>query len=97
MTEKNLTNRIMAWLKQRGFVMKVHGSAMQMAGMPDILFVRRGRVYFFEVKRPGKVATPLQAARIEELRLHGAHAYVVNNLDDVQVAVLGNSTQRQPE
>lgn len=51
---------------------------MQTAGMPDLLMLKNGRAVFLEVKRPGGKATPLQLARIDEIRrVGGAVAEVV--------------------
>ena len=54
------------------------------AGMPDILFVYGGRLYAFEVKRPGGRATALQLHTLGQLRRAGAVAAVVYSWQDVK-------------
>ncbi len=54
MKESDLTNKIIKAIRARGgFWFKVHGSAYQMAGVPDILGCYRGHFIGIEVKLPG--------------------------------------------
>lgn len=70
--EKTITNAIMKTAKSEGWwVMKVHGGAYQMSGIPDILAIKAGRAVFLEVKQPGKAPTPLQEQRMHEIRTVG--------------------------
>lgn len=96
LTETTIVNSIMRYLKPLGFVMKLHGSPMQMAGVPDILFIRDGRTYWFEVKQPGRQLGKLQAYRIKELLHHGCWAGMVHGKADVKRIVengrQGNAT-----
>ena len=51
-----------------------------MAGMPDrIVLLPGGRIGFVEVKAPGKVPRPLQAARHAQLRKLGFKVYVLDD------------------
>lgn len=65
---------------------KVHGSPMQMIGVPDLLVVVDGLLFAFEVKhrKPGESAehaygraTPQQRLQISRLQRAGAIAHVV--------------------
>ncbi len=50
------------------------------AGMPDrIVLLPEGRLGFVEVKAPGKVPRPLQAARHAQLRKLGFKVYVLDD------------------
>ena len=50
------------------------------AGMPDrIVLLPEGRLGFVEVKAPGKVPRPLQAARHAQLRKLGFEVYVLDD------------------
>ena len=50
------------------------------AGMPDrIVLLPGGRIGFVEVKAPGKVPRPLQAARHAQLRKLGFKVYVLDD------------------
>ena len=51
-----------------------------MAGMPDrLVLLPGGRIGFVEVKAPGKVPRPLQAARHAQLRKLGFKVYVLDD------------------
>jgi Holliday junction resolvase len=53
MTESQLTTQILKALrKEGGFWFKVHGSAYQVTGLPDIIGCYKGRFVGFEVKLP---------------------------------------------
>ena len=53
--ESRLSGKIMLALRQRGaWCFKVHGSAAQMSGVPDILGVWHGVFFGIETKMPGK-------------------------------------------
>lgn len=53
------------------------------AGLPDRLFIGKGPVIFFiEMKKPGGRTTPLQDARIKQLRGFGFAVAVVDNVTD---------------
>lgn len=44
------------------------------SGVPDIIGCYRGRFFGVEVKRPGKMATPIQLRRMAEIELKGGIA-----------------------
>lgn len=63
--------------------MKIHGNRFQMAGVPDLLCLRRGCAMFLEVKQPGKRPTKLQEARMNEIeREAGVPCHVVTSSDE---------------
>ena len=91
--EKAVVSRIMAVLKkQPGVVVrKRHGTAMGMAGDPDIYGTINGRHFEIEVKRPDDPAsqlTPLQAERLLEWRAAGAITGVARSAEEA-LAILG--------
>lgn len=60
------------------------------AGTPDIMSFKHSayddgisNLIFWEVKRPGKKATPIQTAKMQELEEHGALCFVVHSVDEV--------------
>ena len=70
--------------KQAGwpiYFWKLHGSPMQMSGMPDIGIVFRGRAVFVELKAPGKRPTKIQRHRMTELEKAGAICFVCSDLN----------------
>jgi len=75
--------------RQSGWwVMKIHGGPHQLAGVPDLLCLRRGRAVFLEVKQPGKQATPLQARRMNEIEtVGGASCHVVTSKEEANACL----------
>lgn len=95
MTETALQRKIQDYLKKQGFfAWKMHGNKYQMKGMPDILAVRGGTLFAFEVKLPGKenTLTPIQQRRLKQLADHGAPCGMATSIDDVQEII--NDYQR---
>jgi Holliday junction resolvase len=84
MNEKQITTKIIAYLKSEGFfVWKQHGSAFQQSGLPDVFAVKGGKLFGFEVKRPGGVVSKLQQKRIADLQKAGALVCVVRSVEEV--------------
>jgi len=91
--EKHVVARIMNALRQqRGVVVrKRHGTAMGVAGDPDLYGSIHGRHFEIEVKRPddpGSIPTELQAQRMQEWRAAGALVGIARSVEDV-LAILG--------
>jgi hypothetical protein len=59
------------------WVMKHHGSAYSLAGLPDLVMHKGGVTVYMEVKRPGEKPTPIQVRRMAELRERGGVPAVV--------------------
>ena len=53
---------------------KIHGSAFQAAGIPDVVGLQRGIFFGIEVKVPGKKPTPIQALTLTRIRAAGGNA-----------------------
>ena len=68
---------------------KIHGGPMQVAGIPDLLVVYRGRLIALEIKRPGRNATPLQQHMMDAMRAAGAVAVVVSSVHDTYKVIWG--------
>lgn len=58
---------------------KRHGSAMGVAGDPDVYGVWAGVAWELELKAPGEEPTPLQRARLSEWARAGCVTGVVDN------------------
>ena len=83
MKEKQIENQIRKALTDRGFwVVKIHGGIYQMSGLPDLLAIRDGRAYWFEVKTPTGKVSRLQEEIIKELRSIGCTAEVVRSREE---------------
>lgn len=83
--ETLLRGRIIKRLRQErpGFWVVLHGSAMQKAGMPDILGCYKGRYVGLEVKTPDNKAgaTQKQAYTLEEITRAGGIAGVISSVE----------------
>lgn len=85
MKEKTVENQIKRYLDRLGvWYMKVHGSAFQKAGVPDLIACIGGRFVGIEVKRPGGRVSPLQKLNIEEIQQSGGVAFVAYSVEDVR-------------
>jgi Holliday junction resolvase len=72
---------------------KVHGGAMQMAGVPDLLVLYRGTLLAIEIKRPGEDATRLQKHTLTTMAAAGAAALVATSVEDVRQVIERIKTQ----
>lgn len=84
--EKKVENDIKRFLeKKSAWYLKVHGSALQPAGTPDILCCYKGRFIAIEVKRPngGKVSA-LQKLKMKQIEQSGGIAFVANDVEVVK-------------
>lgn len=79
--ESHYQKKIMDFLKKNypdGVVWKEAAGAYSQQGIPDITFIRNGRYYGFEVKRPYiGVLSKIQEQRIKQIRAAGGVAEVV--------------------
>lgn len=82
-------------MEARGaFVFKVHGSALMMAGLPDLICCYRGKFIGVEVKMPGNKASKIQERVHEKIQAANGLVAVVydieqalNLLDDIDEGV----------
>ncbi len=88
--ESQIVHNIVKRLRteQRCVVRKRHGTAFGVRGDADLFGSLGGRHFEIEVKRPGKVPTELQAARLAEWRASGAMAGSATNVAEA-LAILG--------
>ena len=96
--EKTVVARIMGALKVRhGIVVrKRHGTAMGVAGDPDLYGTVGGRHFEIEVKRPNDPSsqlTELQARRLQEWKMAGAIVGVARSVDEA-MRILGLAGRR---
>jgi hypothetical protein len=90
--EKHIVSRIMQALRARPGVVvrKRHGTAMGVAGDPDLYGSLNGRHFEIEVKRPEGPSrlTELQSQRLREWEFAGAIAGVARSVEDA-LRILG--------
>lgn len=90
--ETRLTNKILKELRAKGgWWMKVHGSASQQQGVPDIIGCYRGLFVAMEVKLPASSSTlsVYQRHTLSRLRQAQASAYVVRS-SEAALKILGS-------
>jgi len=88
-SEKQIQDSILKYLKKTyptAVVWKIHEDPVYgVTGIPDIFFAYKGKVAFFEVKRPGGVISPRQKVILKQLQLKNAiTAEVVYSVEDVK-------------
>ena len=98
--EKAIVTRIMKALKAKPNVVvrKRHGTAMGVAGDPDLYGTINGRHFEIEVKRPcdpSSQLTELQTRRLLEWKLAGAITGIARSVEDALV-ILGLARPAQP-
>lgn len=82
--ETYLRSRIKRALERErpGFWVVIHGSAMQQAGLPDLVGVYQGRFCGLEVKVPGQKPTTIQRHTLDAILLAGGIAGVVTSVEE---------------
>lgn len=73
-------------------VRKRHGTAMGVAGDPDLYGSIRGRHFEIEVKRPGCTPTELQLARLRDWERSGALVGVARTVNEA-LSIVGGSEE----
>ena len=89
--EKRITDCILAYLRARPrtWRVKIWGGGFMVSGLPDVIGCADGKFFAFEVKIPGKTATPLQGATLAAIRRAGGIAETVTSLDQVRFVLDG--------
>lgn len=89
MLEKNITNRILKYLKSLDncFCFKEHGGRFSTAGIPDIICCYHGRFIAFEVKTQSGKLTKIQEIMIQRINDAKGNAYKVTSLDEVKTII----------
>ena len=87
MKEKELERKLIKAVKAMGGIC-LKFTSLGFDGMPDrILLLPHGKLAFVEVKRHGKLPTPLQLSRHGKLREFGFKVYVLDSIDGIQQIV----------
>ena len=87
--EKKVENKIKRYLDSLGaYYLKVHGSAYQPAGTPDILACVNGRFIGIEVKKPsGGVVSDLQKLKLKQIENAGGVGIIARDVSDVSISL----------
>jgi hypothetical protein len=90
--ESRIVLHVKMMLEARGaFVVKIHGSPLQVAGLPDLMGCYRGYFIGLEVKRPGGEATKLQEFMLSRIARAGGVARTIHSVEEAE-AVLNSIT-----
>ncbi|MGE4214127.1 MAG: VRR-NUC domain-containing protein [Anaerotignaceae bacterium] len=84
MLEKNVENHLKNKVKlMGGIALKINSASM--AGLPDrMVLFPEGKIFFVELKAPGKKPRPLQMSAHRLLQSLGVTVYVIDSIDGVQ-------------
>lgn len=83
--EKTIVARGIAVGRQLGwYAIKIHGGPFQLAGLPDVLFLKDGHAAWAEFKRPGCEPTKIQRHRMRELSEAGCSVQTCFSAADVR-------------
>ena len=81
--ETALTGKITRLLESfQCWVIKIHGSQYQMAGLPDLLVLRGGRMCWLEVKTPTGRTSRVQDVVIAKIKRYGVPVAVVRSPEE---------------
>ena len=85
MTEKNLSKKVMVYLKGRTDLhpFRIEPGAYGGRGISDILLCKDGHFVAIELKVGKNKPTKLQERFIKQIKLHGGHAFVCRSLVEV--------------
>jgi|SRR5689334_419491 len=83
--ETRIVDQIMMWVfEQGGEVLKLHGSAMQRSGEPDLIGAVDSKPFVYEVKLPGEQPREDQIYRLERWARVGFRAGWGTSLKDFE-------------
>lgn len=95
--ETRIVTKIRTALRDRGaWMVKLHGEAMQLRGLPDLLVCYKGVFVAMEAKVPGREATDLQRDTLEEIEKAGGVACTVHSPQEA-IAILDMIDKRTTE
>lgn len=76
MTEAYIQKKISEKVKKLGG-MAIKLPAIYMAGLPDLMILYQGCVFFVEVKKPGGVVSKIQKAMHKRFEACGHHVHIM--------------------
>lgn len=87
MLEKQIETRLKREVERMGgFALKFTSPGM--VGVPDrLVLLPEGKIYFVELKAPGKKLRPLQLKRKEQLESLGFKVYVIDSYEKINLFI----------
>jgi len=91
MKESIIQKKILTYLNSldRSYFWKQAAGPFSVVGASDLVGLIDGKLYAFEVKRPGGKTTKMQLKFIDRIRIAGGVATVVFSVEDVKEVVEG--------
>lgn len=94
--ENRIVGNILTALRKRGiYARRIHGSAYQIPGFPDIFCIVGGRFLGLEVKTEKGQLSKIQAHEIDQIRKAGGVAGVVRSVGEA-LAIVDDMTREPP-
>ena len=90
MSEKDLKNQVLKYLKKFPNVWVYHPSDKWVSGVPDILFLKDRRLWAIELKVGKNKPTKLQLHTLSKINKAGGCAFVAYNLETVKTNIEGD-------
>lgn len=88
MREKNIENKIKAYLKSIGaYYVKYHGNKFSQVGVPDILACYKGKFLGIEVKNEMGKTSLLQDINLQMINDAGGISIVAHSVEEVKNAI----------
>jgi Holliday junction resolvase len=84
--ESDFQKDVLQYLRKEvgGHWIKIHVSSYQLEGEPDIVGVKDGHFYAFELKQGSYQPTPLQLHKLDLINKSGGTAKVIRSLEEVR-------------
>lgn len=96
--ESKKSRKIIEKLTLEGaFAFKIHGGAMMLAGLPDIICCYQGRFFAFETKMPKGKPSRIQEFIHEKIRQAGGVVAIVYSVDEALAVIRESSSQSVPK
>jgi Holliday junction resolvase len=86
MLESGLQKIIIKKLRACG-ILAMKFDSTSTSGVPDLICIGPGGVFFIEVKTPRGVVSEIQKDVHREMRAFGAHVYVVRKVEEIEPIV----------
>lgn len=81
LTERAIEKAVCAYANASGFMVKKMQTGIGgAAGWPDRMFIKNGRVFFIEFKRPGGKLSSMQGVVAHLLQKEKIHVYIIDDI-----------------
>lgn len=81
MRESKIEREVCKYAKETGWLCYKFSSPGN-RGVPDRIFIRKGRIVFIEFKATGNKPTKLQESIISKMRMQGIEVSIIDNIEN---------------